>query len=44
MSTNGYIAVAWIVTFAVLSLYALWMVRRGRELSRQVPEEDRRWM
>jgi hypothetical protein len=44
MSTNGYIAVAWIVTFAVLALYATWMVRRGRDLSRQVPEEDRRWM
>jgi heme exporter protein CcmD len=44
MSTNAYIAIAWAVTFAVIALYAAWIVRRGRELSRRVPEEDRRWM
>lgn len=44
MSTNTYIAIAWVVTFAVIALYAAWIVRRGRELSRRVPEEDRRWM
>jgi len=44
MSTNFYIAVAWIVTFVSLALYSLWVIRRGRELSRRVPEEQRRWM
>ena len=44
MSTNGYIALAWIVTLAVIVLYAAWMLRRGRAVSRQVPEERRRWM
>lgn len=39
-----YIATAWIVTFVVLAAYAAWILRRGRALSRRVPEEDRRWM
>lgn len=44
MSTNGYIAVAWLVTFLTIAVYALWVLRRGRELSRRVPEDERRWM
>ena len=44
MSTWGYVALAWIVTFAVVGAYAAHLVRRGRELSKSVPEEDRRWM
>lgn len=44
MSTWGYVALAWIVTFAVVGAYAAHLVRRGRELSKRVPEEDRRWM
>lgn len=44
MSTDAYIATAWISTFAATGLYALWVIRRGRKLSRVVPPEDRRWM
>jgi heme exporter protein CcmD len=44
VSTGGYIAVAWLVTFAVVAAYALWILRRGRELTEQVPEDERRWM
>ncbi|MGI9578025.1 MAG: hypothetical protein ACR2OH_07500 [Microthrixaceae bacterium] len=44
MSTEAYIAVAWIVTMAVLAAYSYWVIRRGKELSAQVPEEERRWM
>ncbi len=44
MSTDMYIAVAWIVTLLVLAAYAAWILRRGRALSDQVPEERRRWM
>ncbi len=44
MSTGFYIAVAWVVTLGVTALYALWLLRRGRELSRRVPGEQRRWM
>lgn len=44
MSTTFYIATAWIVTFGTVALYALWVIRKGRELSSRVPEEQRRWM
>jgi hypothetical protein len=44
MSTGGYIALAWIVTMVVVAAYSYWVIRRGRELSSRVPEEDRRWM
>jgi O-antigen/teichoic acid export membrane protein len=39
-----YIAAAWIVTFTSVAVYALWVIKRGRDLSRQVPEDRRRWM
>ncbi|MFV0316766.1 MAG: hypothetical protein ACK5O2_07350 [Microthrixaceae bacterium] len=42
--TNFYIAMAWIVTIGAVALYAIWLVLRGRALSREVPPEDRRWM
>ena len=44
MSTTGYIATAWIVTMVVLAAYSWWIIRRGRELSKRVPEDERRWM
>ena len=44
MSTNAYIATAWIVTMLVIGLYSIWIIRRGKELSSRVPEEERRWM
>lgn len=44
VSNNVYIALAWIVTFGAVLAYAVWVVRRGRALSREVPAEQRRWM
>lgn len=44
MSTNAYIALAWIATFAAVIGYAVVIVRRGRRLSGQVPPDRRRWM
>jgi heme exporter protein CcmD len=44
MSDWGYVALAWGVTVVVLVTYALWIIARGRSLSRRVPPEDRRWM
>ena len=44
MSTEVYIALAWIVTMVVVASYSFWVIRRGRDLSTRVPEEDRRWM
>lgn len=44
MSTDAYIALAWIVTFGGVGGYAGWVIRRGRALSRQVAPDRRRWM
>lgn len=44
MSTNGYIALAWVATFLSVGLYAASVIRKGRQLSREVAPEDRRWM
>jgi hypothetical protein len=44
MSHIGYIVAAWAVTFSVLGLYAISVLRRGRKLSSEVPVERRRWM
>jgi heme exporter protein CcmD len=43
MTHAGYVAAAWGGTAALIGLYAAWVVRRGRTLSRQVPPEERRW-
>jgi hypothetical protein len=43
MTDVGYIAAAWAGAFALVGGYALFVVRRGRSLSRRVPPEDRRW-
>jgi hypothetical protein len=39
----GTIVVGWGVTVGVIGGYAAWLVRRGKQLSRTVPPEDRRW-
>lgn len=39
----GYVIAGWSVTVATFGAYALWTVRRGRDLSRSVPPEERRW-
>ena len=43
MSDWGYFAMAWSITAVVLIAYAVWIILRGRALSRRVPPEDRRW-
>ncbi len=40
----GYVFVGWGAIVAGLVLYALLVVRKGRQLAKQVPPEDRRWM
>jgi heme exporter protein CcmD len=44
MDHLGFIAAAYGTTAVVLGGYVAWMLNRGRRLSRQVPEERRRWM
>ncbi len=40
---NGYVAGGYAATFVILALYAWRTIRRGRQLSRSLPEEERRW-
>jgi hypothetical protein len=44
MSDTAYIAAAWAGTFAAVGLYAWSVIRRGRKLSKVVPEDERRWL
>ena len=43
MSYGGYLAAGWLGAFALVGGYAVVTLRRGRRLSRRVPEGDRRW-
>lgn len=38
------VAVSWGLTVVVLGSYAAVVLRRGRDLSKRVPEDKRRWM
>ncbi len=44
MNEAAYIAAAWIGTFGAVAAYAAWIIRRGRQASELVDEQDRRWM
>ena len=43
MTDVGYIVVGWVVVVGGLGTYALKIVRRGRTLSRELPDEDKPW-
>jgi heme exporter protein D len=43
MSQMGYMYLGWGISLAVLALYALSLVFRGRRLAKVVPQERRRW-
>lgn len=43
MDFAGYVFGSWGATAVVLAAYSFWVLRRGRKLSGQVPEERRRW-
>jgi hypothetical protein len=43
MTDVGYVAAGWLSAIGLVGGYALWVVRRGRRLSRQVPPGERRW-
>jgi hypothetical protein len=40
----GYLIVGWGIALGGIGLYSVRLVQRGRSLSRQVPEDRRRWM
>jgi heme exporter protein CcmD len=39
----GFVVAGYAITLAVLGGYAIWVVRKGRRLSRRVRSEERRW-
>jgi heme exporter protein CcmD len=39
----GYVIAGYAVTGFVLAGYAIWIIRRGRQLSKLVPGKERRW-
>jgi hypothetical protein len=43
MTDGGYLAAGWVGALVLVGGYALVTLRRGRKLSRRVPEGDRRW-
>jgi heme exporter protein CcmD len=44
MGHATFVFSAWGITAAAVGSYAAWVLARGRRLSRQVPQERRRWM
>ncbi|MBL8778610.1 MAG: heme exporter protein CcmD [Acidimicrobiales bacterium] len=44
MSHAGYVAVSYALVLGSTAFYAVWVIVKGRRLSRQVPPEDRRWL
>jgi hypothetical protein len=44
MTDAGYIAVGYVVVFGGVLRYTVRLLARGRALSKQVPEDKRRWL
>lgn len=40
----GYVWAAYGLTVGLIVAYAVFTIRRGRSVSKQLPPEDRRWM
>jgi hypothetical protein len=40
---NGYVAAGYCVTFGTIGLYAAWVIRRGKVLSRNLNPRERTW-
>jgi len=40
----SYVLIGYPLAVAALAGYTVWVLVRGRRLSRQVPEQQRRWM
>ncbi len=43
MEHASFIIGSWVLTFVSVALYARWMIKRGRELSRQHNHQDLPW-
>lgn len=40
----AFVAAGWAAVVVGFTVYAILLIRKGRQLSKQVPPEDRRWM
>jgi hypothetical protein len=43
MEDLGFIAWSWIAALGSSAALAVWVVRSGRRLARQLPDEDKPW-
>lgn len=43
MDDIGFILTCYVVSFGAVAVLARWMLRRGRELAAQIPDEDKPW-
>ena len=43
MSTWGWIVTCYLLVFGAMGAYALRILLRGRELAKQVPDEEKPW-
>ncbi len=43
MDDAGFILASWLLTAVAVGAYALWVVRRGRHLTRHVDREELPW-
>lgn len=43
---NGwqFVVPGYLITFGLIAAYAVWVVQRGRRLSAELPEEERRFL
>ena len=40
----SYVSAAYLIVVVALLAYAVWVIRRGRRVGRQLPSDERRWM
>lgn len=43
MTSWGYVDLGYAVCFGTLATYSVWMIRRGRKVSRTLPPKERTW-
>jgi hypothetical protein len=43
MEDAGFIIGSYVLTFGVVALYSWRVIRRGRKLAEQVPDEEKYW-
>ncbi len=43
MTHLEFVIPSWIIVVGGIGSYAMWTIRRGKALSKHVPEDQRRW-